>query len=78
MPGSTVTTLPGGQRRLRRRAQPRRLVDVDPDAVPEPVAEVLGVPGGADHVARDRVDVAALRPGRTAASAVSCASSTVP
>ena len=60
MPGSTVTTLPATSARLRRARQPRRLVDLQPDAVAEAVAEVLGVPGGGDQVARDRVDLAPL------------------
>ena len=52
-------------------------MDIQPDAVAEAVAEVVAMPGGGDEVARDRVDLAALGPGRTAASAVSCACSTV-
>src|SRR3954466_9230020 len=76
-PGSTVTTLPPCSAspprlpphavpRLRRvlalLGEPRPLVDLEPDPVPEPVAEVLGVAGGVDDRARDGVDLAAGRP----------------
>ena len=46
--------------------EPRRLVDIEPDAVAEAVAEVIAMPGGGDQVAGDRVDLAALetRPDR--------------
>src|SRR5436190_3633889 len=53
--------VPDGQLRLRRCAQPRRLVDLHPDAVAEPVAEVLAVPGRRDDVARHGVDLAPRR-----------------
>src|SRR5436190_6484134 len=44
----------------RRLRQPRRLVDVDADAVPEPVAEVVAEAGFRDHVARGRVGARAV------------------
>ena len=74
-PGSTVTTLPGLQPRLGGPCQPRRLVRDEPDAVPEPVPEVLAMAGGGDEIARDRVDLAprraraARRPARSPARA---------
>ena len=46
---------------LRRLGEPRRLVDLEPDAVAEPVAEVLAVAGRVDDLARDGVDVLARR-----------------
>ena len=46
-----------------RARQPRRLVDLEPDAVAEPVAEVVPVPLGGDQVARHGVDLAARRAG---------------
>ena len=52
----------GGQRGLALLGQPRPLVDVEPDAVAQPVAEVLGVAGGVDDRARDGVDLAAGGP----------------
>src|SRR3954469_6775261 len=45
------------QRIAARHAQTRGLVDLEPDAVAEAVAEVLAVAGLADHVAGDRVDL---------------------
>ena len=41
--------------------KPRRLVDVEPDAVPEAMAEVVAVARGGDDVAGDRVDLATGR-----------------
>ena len=38
-------------------------MDVEPDAVPEPVAEALAVPGGGDQLACGRVDGAGRCPG---------------
>src|SRR5215216_6968904 len=52
--------VPGLEPRRRRAREPRRLVDVHPDAVPEAVAEVLAVAGGGDQVARDGVHLARL------------------
>ena len=52
----------GLQRGGARRGEPRALVHLEPDAVPEAVAEVLGVPGRVDDLARDGIDVAAGRP----------------
>ena len=43
--------------------QPRRLVDLEADAVTETVAELLAVAGGVDHRAGDGVDLAAAGPG---------------
>ena len=40
-PGSTVSDVAGRQHRLRGLRQPWRFVDLEPDAVAEPVAEVL-------------------------------------
>ena len=59
------------------RREARPLVDLEADAVAEPVAEVLAVAGLLDHLAGDRVDVLAVDPGATASSAASCAASTV-
>ena len=54
----------------------RPLVDLEADAVAEPVAEVLAVAGLGDHLAGDRVDLLAARPRRaTASSAATCARS---
>ena len=41
-------------------------MDLEAHAVPEPVPEVLPVALGGDQVARDRVDLAPVGPGRTA------------
>src|SRR5438270_9960114 len=51
----------GGERVLGQRRQPRPLVDLEPDAVPEAVAEVLAVARVGDQLARGRVDVLAAR-----------------
>ena len=51
----------GSERGLALLGQPRALVDVEPDAVAEAVAEVLGVAGGVDDRARHGVDLAAGR-----------------
>jgi len=67
---------PGLQRDLALLGQPRTLVDLDAHAVAEPVAEVLGVAGAVDDLARDRAiydtvlaaqeaALAAVRPGVT-------------
>ena len=49
-----------GERALGGLAEPRRLVHLEPDAVAEPVAEVLLVAGAVDDLARDRVHRPAL------------------
>ena len=48
---------------LRALAQPRRLVDLEPDAVAEPVAEVVLVAALADHRPRGLVGLLAADPG---------------
>ena len=58
-----MTTLPAASIVLGALREPRRLVDLEPDAVAEAVAEVLAVAGGLDHRARDGVDLAAAGAG---------------
>src|SRR6476659_7336792 len=66
-PGLDRDDLPGLQRVRRLGREPRRLVDLEPDAVPEAVAEVAAVPGRLDRLAREGVRVDAgqsrLQPG---------------
>src|SRR3954470_2519920 len=54
-PGLDRDDVPGLERVRRLRRQARRLVDLQADAVPEPVAELLAVAGLVDDPARDRV-----------------------
>ena len=70
MPGSTVTTLPARSSSSERLRQPWCLVDLDADAVPEPVAEVLALarPDRSPRAPRSRPR-ARPRPARTACSA---------
>ena len=49
MPGSTVTTLPGLERVRRLGSEHRRLVDLDPDAVTEPVTVGVAQPRRLDR-----------------------------
>ena len=62
-PGHVDPGLDGDDHARRQRGvallgQPRPLVDVEPDPVAQPVAEVLGVAGGVDDRAGDGVDLA--------------------
>ena len=50
-------------------AEPRRLVDLEADAVAEPVAEALAVAGFVDHLARDASTSLPPSPAATASSA---------
>ncbi len=50
------------------RAEQRRLVDLQADAVPQPVHELVAVPRARDHLAGGGVDVDDLRPGRQPAA----------
>ena len=56
MPGSTVTTAPDGQRVVLLAPEARRLVDLQPDAVPEAVHEGVAVARALDHLAAHGVD----------------------
>src|SRR3954453_694522 len=47
----------GGDGAAARRAQERRLVDLQADAVTQPVHELVRLPGGGDDVTRGRVDL---------------------
>ena len=51
--------VPGFEHRLGALPQPRLLVDLQPDAVTEPVSEVWTMPRGVADLARDGVDLAA-------------------
>ena len=63
-PGSTVTTLPASSVVVGALGEPRRLVDLEPDAVAEPVAEVLAVAARRSITPRATgVDLAAARAG---------------
>jgi len=53
--------VPGRERSLGGLREPRALVDLEPDAVAQPVTELLTVPGRCDLVARDGVHHLALR-----------------
>src|SRR6476659_2330970 len=55
--------LPRGEDVVGALREPRALVDLEADPVPERVAEVLAVPGAVDHPAGSAVDVLALDPG---------------
>src|SRR6201995_63315 len=52
-----------GQHRVRALRHARRLVDLQPHAMPQAVPEVLAVARGGDDLARRRVGLAAARPG---------------
>ena len=59
MPGSTVTTACSGQRRFGRRREPGGLVHLEPEPVAERVAERIAEAPGRDHLAGERVALAA-------------------
>ena len=67
----------GLQRALAAGREPRRLVHLEPDAVAEPVAELLALAGRLDHArARRRRPSRTSAPAATASSAAACASRT--
>src|SRR5436305_11091559 len=55
----------GRERVARLAREPRRLVHLEPDAVAEPVAELVAEAGVVDPVARGRVRIHARDPGAT-------------
>ena len=60
-PGSIVTTLPASRYPAPGGREPRRLVDLEADAVPEPVPELVAAPGRLDRVARHPVHLPHVR-----------------
>ena len=60
-PGSTVTTLPASREPVAGGREPRRLVNLEADAVPEPVPELVAAPGRLDRVARHPVHLPHVR-----------------
>jgi len=76
-PGSTVTTFSGHEHGVAADArEPRRLVDLEADAVAQTVAEVLAVAGILDHAAAAASASRPLTPAATAARPASWASRT--
>ena len=71
-----MTTSPASSTSSEVLPEPRRLVDLEPDAVAEPVAEVLAVAAVADHRARGLVGLLAADPGPIASRPAACAART--